>query len=258
MNQNNLWQKLINIALVLALGACNTPRIPQVDQRVTRETGSHITATPLTVAKSNAKWLDQTTCRLPCFAWQIPGLTTFTEAQKFESSETSIEFVEPPGISPAMGRSWMLWRWKDVSEHIELSFLEITQTAKLALIRPTLIQTMTLAELISEYGEPTHVVVSAGDSSPGRPNLYSLSYVYLNYGVAIHMDATFAPKKPTISRESKFNMLDIFEPSKEGYQNATGMAMETIDQLLIKWQGFRDFDFYCPQAYPKEPDRCKQ
>jgi hypothetical protein len=150
------------------------------------------------------------------------------------------------------------WQWDKVSEKIDLRFVGNTITATLDAIRLTLMQTMTTEELINVIGEPSHVVVDAGDSSPGRPNLYSLSYVYLNHGVAVDFGATLAPTKPIVSRDRQFKTLELYEPSKQGYRNATGMAMETLDQLLIKWQGFRDFDFYCPQAYPKEPDRCKQ
>src|SRR5262249_26308193 len=89
----------------------------------------------------------------------------------------------------------------------------------------------------------------ATPNAQGTPFLvvtYDFEIVYIPQGFTVF---TLGSGKPSISNDMRLSGPVFFAPSKEGYAAALETKAQHLD-LLVPWQGIKDFDFYCRDPYP--------
>jgi hypothetical protein len=207
-------------------------------------------------AENQLRWLEKEPCVAPCIEAILPGTTTASQAAEDLRNSSQIADIETGSVPPNIG--YITWKLRAEGSHGEAIFDNSSLTQTIRLIRLTTSHSFSLNEVTQSYGEPSHVMISAGRGPDmGSALRYSVEFVYLNYGIRLIYRGQAVGEKPTLDGEMQFGTVDFFAPSRDGLAQSAGMERESVDHALLPWQGFRDFDFYCKQIYGDEPNRCK-
>ncbi len=275
---------LILTALIFVLSACgssannNTPTL--VASSVTNSASQNVTntsrsssATPSTnmfftpsTTKTSAsndwerRWLKNIPCQLPCWEGITPGITKAEEALKLFQNNNLVK--EPTLSSPSyLSENYLLWSWSASATKRDypdggFAVYKANDPSKtvLVIIPKYEATTFTYKEISAAFGEPSHILVTAEHcvDFPPCPRFY-FTLVYLNKGlkVKLFLDSVKL-KQPAINDQMIFSGIEIFEPGLDGYAKAytvnkvAGYQVPFEEgKLLVSWQGFKSFEFYC-------------
>ncbi len=190
-------------------------------------------------------WLEDPPCRPPCWERIIPGQTTQQEALTILRQHplvTGLEIYD--AVIPALADEGEAnWRWRgatsgggSVAYHIDSTVYRISvgNPSKL----------LTFQDIITAYGEPSHVSAAAVPSTDGNDTVYRLDFVYLSQGFALRWRGSGNnSQKPWYGSGWKDFGLYFFEPTPEGFSLAWGNPKAAED--LVPWRGMLSFDDYC-------------
>lgn len=189
------------------------------------------------------RWLDADPCAPPCVEGIVPGQTTVAEAiQLLESNPLVI-----PGSIRRV--DWFLnVDWKPANY--------VNWTARsLGLGPDARIGSVTagyygfgLADVIAQYGEPTHVMAYAyREFEAPTPAWYGLSLVFLSHGFRIDHDPGHIP--PRVDENLRFRDVTFFPIVDEETfltdGGGAGLESTIARRVIMPWRGEQSFDYYC-------------
>lgn len=128
-----------------------------------------------------------------------------------------------------------------------------TQTQTIYAIEPyfSLASNFTLNDFIQTYGQPEQVIATYT-----MPDLNTYSYdlflVYLSKGFVLYN--TGLDNKPTLKLDMPIKGVEIFSSTLDGYNIVYDKTIYK-SKLFIKWQGLKDFDYYC-RMYDQSTKHC--
>jgi hypothetical protein len=101
-----------------------------------------------------------------------------------------------------------------------------------------------LQDITQAYGEPDYVLSSICYPYPNtKCHTFYLSFYWLSHGFSLSGGGKI---KPNVTSDMPLEGLIFFVPNdKKAAANATGSGDEV--NLMVPWQGFKDYDFYCRQ-----------
>ena len=99
-----------------------------------------------------------------------------------------------------------------------------------------------LKDVIQAYGQPTHVAVGAGYNEAGGVTS-SIQIVYESQGFWID---TVSPRD--IGPDLWLNYVQLFSPGINKFTQFFPEYKANPD-LIVPWQGYQSFEFYCRDEY---------
>ncbi len=226
---------ILTLTLLTACGsdpaATPTPALPTPTVTPILTATSTLNPTP-TVVPQNWKynWLRGIPCNAPCWEGITPGKTTLDEAIEiikklpFVSSYT----IDYYGIN---------FNW--IHNNVQgIAYINANQpTRVISYIIPFRTFRYKLGDIISVYGEPTHIVAKAVNY--GAIVGHSLLLFWLKDGFALRnpIDGTL----PTLDTATMLEGFGVITPDIEGVNNYFVGAKYDIRP----WEGFKDFNYYC-------------
>ncbi len=197
-------------------------------------------------------WLAGQPCSPPCWQRITPGVTTGAEVEAILRQKAPLQRREVIGPLFDFDRSVALfWEWAGIEGGGKVNYdLDTGLVFKVAFWCSGPCD-FTFEEIIDAYGEPDHIYVNILEPycnlSPGRE--YHLEIFYVDKGFGLYPSYTVT-SKPEISRGLRFDRVEFFVPTIEGFVAARG---ENWREALYPWQGFKSFDEYICLA---RPDLC--
>lgn len=190
-----------------------------------------------------SRWLNSIPCRLPCWEGITPGQTTVTQAVKLL---TQSGLVEKVNLNDTLSRRGTIeWTWLKNNQKGGLaSFYTKEDPQIIKYIRPFYGKTYNYEEINKSYGSPSHILATAQvDIHNVQKFIYSVKFIYLTSGFVLTADSYSTEgghnNKPAITENIKFVSVEFFEA------NFTGFLQISDPKLLVSWQGFKPFEFYC-------------
>ncbi len=239
---------LLVIVLVSACGSDeNTPPAKAI---TAASTSTQTTATVALPTDWQYRWLRGIPCAPPCWEGVTPGVTLANDALSIWQQSpilTNLE-IDTDKLFPNQG--FVIWRWagSNVNKDNGQALFKVNSNDKIIYtIHPYYNTSFKLEDVINAYGEPSHVYASAyPNPEPGSGISYYVKLVYLNRGFDISMGVISKTDsgKPILSSSSKFTDIDFFATGLDGFAKFYSGITEMPD-LLVPWQGFKDFDYYC-------------
>lgn len=255
----------LNAATVTPQASTNRPTATLLANTVTASAGSSTSfstppastvTTDLTSTDWERRWLKNIPCRLPCWEGITPGITKADEALKVFQNNFLIKEPTLSSIS-YFGENYLLWKWsapkRDYSDGGFAAYKVNDPTKTIVAIIPKYDPVrFSYKEIVTVFGEPSHVLATARPCSDVCPQYY-FNLVYLNQGLKVKLfDNYDRTIKPKIDDQVPYNSIEIFEPGLNGYSKAytnpkvTGYLVPFEEgKLLVTWQGFKPFEFYC-------------
>lgn len=102
--------------------------------------------------------------------------------------------------------------------------------------------TLALQDVISAYGQPSHILAGASPSVDGNDTVYGLDIVYLKQGFALGFNSNNNVEPDLGPSWSDFHLY-FFEPTLKGF--GLGYGNPRVAEYLVPWRGLLSFDDYC-------------
>jgi hypothetical protein len=209
-------------------------------------------------AQVQFRWLQKIPCAAPCWEGVTPGVTSGNEAYTLLRNNPQISNVEMriSQLMPEVG--YVVWKWSGTDFGGDITFAATSISHEVSIIHVYTAESFSLDEVMAAFGSPSHIMVSAGRGPDiGSPVTYDLSIVYLDRGFMVPYIGDDITLKPLLSADLPFYSVDFFQPSLEGMTGTSGLAPADVEQMLLPWQGIKDFDYYCKQRYGNDSDVCQ-
>ena len=191
-------------------------------------------------------WLLGIPCRAPCWQGITVGVTTVTETISIlESMGDTINinisaFPEDSELYDGVIGD-ITWDWQ---KHGKV-WGGIKAYGNPLTVYSILIgnaEHASLADVISAYGEPSHVLASIdGDRNP---NIYFLQIIFHEHGFALDSARSGSSQKPYFDEQWAGFNVRFFEPTPEGFSRVWGGHLITVDEVARPWEGILGFDAY--------------
>lgn len=197
------------------------------------------------------RWLKGIPCQPPCWEGITPGQTTAKDGLNILQTISYITDAKlhPPAKNETYGS--LDWSWTDGGRYKRngafdgsyLIYEPQTTNEIIYLLRPDLPE-YKFSEIVKSFGEPSHIiaVVTSDRASAGRNVFYNLYIVYLQQGFVLSNKFSSAnSSKPMINSELLFGGVEFFVSGVGGLES----AHQNYTKLLVPWQGYKSFDYYC-------------
>ncbi len=207
------------------------------------------TSPPASLNDWQARWLKGLPCRAPCWEGITPGKTTASEALDILKQSP---IIAPAYIgiseSPRDKYGYVSWDWLNIVNGSKsggrAEYRVQPPDQIIYVIRPAYQASYKLSDVITAYGEPSHIRVMTGTKflepprTPyyGKHTVYSIRLVYLSQGFQIF---TSLDDKTNFNRAMLLSDPEFFAPGIDGFNTAFS------DINIVPWEGFKGFDFYC-------------
>ncbi|MBN9391034.1 MAG: hypothetical protein J0I20_23600 [Chloroflexi bacterium] len=210
------------------------------------------------------RWLKGIPCRAPCFEGIIPGKTTATEALKLLQQNPLVINAKLNLHSPSSNSTNSItWEWSflptdDTSTGGEMDIYLNKPDQLINYIVPYFHSEYSLQEIIKAYGEPSHVSANF-TINPNYSISYGLAIYYQNVGLSLSTGSISRkgePNKLTLTPQTTFGSIVFYAPDLTGKIVYTPVPQDPA--ILIPWQGYKDFDFYCRDAVKTQVTDCSR
>jgi hypothetical protein len=245
---------LFTLLILLACGSESTKNsavTTNLPSTPTLKTSTFVPISQITTLAStnsqvwNTRWLKGVPCSPPCYENIMPGKTTLENAQKSMQQNSLIEKVELIN-SLSDSSAFLEWSWKkELNNNLQelkggvLRVEDNKPNSSVKQIEPDLLP-FKLSEVIQAYGEPEYVIATFNPKIHESGFYYKLSLFYFSKGFLIHTN----PYKstPIFNKEIEMDYVWFFPVGINGFQYYRGNISK---ELLVPWQGFKDWKFYC-------------
>ena len=198
-------------------------------------------------------WLESKLCKPPCWEKIIPGQTNLTEAKSLLNASGLTGTVINKVFDAKATRGKISWSWKaslglgeKAASEGGYIYYDNTGSQLVDIVAPNLYISYRFSNIIKIYGEPEYVIAQGFYAYPEATTpSYSLGIVYLTQGFLLYAEG-LTDKRINLDGNTSLGKVLFFTPSSEGFskleRNVSGFL---ATKYLIKWQGFRDFGYYC-------------
>jgi hypothetical protein len=278
---------LVWLSLVFFMSACgtattvsnSTPPAPTLLSPTTSPTTNNspaITSTPIISATSipvnsplptltvsptvdwQYRWLAGIPCYLPCWEGIRPGQTAAKEALRLLEKVSFVKEVKVLDTRDGIINGTASWKWQSTNGPYktdgELQFINKEGTQIVGQIVIFYEKSFKLGEIIQSLGNPTYVSASLGIGEIAT-NIYAYTtkLYFVKYGFVLYLSSK---TKLLIDQDTLFNIVQINNYDPFGYNNSPSLpAVKDRQDLLVPWQGYNNFDFYCRAGYGQDGKR---
>ena len=175
------------------------------------------TPTPAMPQGWESRWLRGIPCAPPCWEGVTPGITSVETAQGVWSKNSLFSQVSPPSATfPTLG--FVSWKWSNGIKGGQAEYNPENPQKPILRISPRYSNSFKLANIISAYGDPSHVIASPPlnpDMNGPRILGYYVEFVYIKQGFSI---SVISPNIPNINKEIVLDNLVFFESGLDKHQ----------------------------------------
>jgi len=200
------------------------------------------TPTPVPRNAWLTEWLKDPVCQPPCFLGITPGITTITETVQLLSNTPDVRITSGPSItidSQHQELSWFFTTFTlDDSGRI---VTDIGGTVLTFVVSPGYDQHLTISDVISYYGQPSHVLhyFCRGKECP-------VQIIFLSSGMLLD---TFLPANwdenykhsVEITPDVSVQAIWFFPVGEEGYKMAFPFYASSLSEKLLQWNGYTTY-----------------
>ncbi len=194
------------------------------------------------------RWLRGVPCRPPCWEGVTPGQTNVLQAVEILKQAPIIATVIVTTTSTLSPIGHILWDWTAGGHGGGADYRRQSSQQTIISIAPIFPTAFPLSDVIQVYGEPSHVVAEIRYPPDSGTAFYDLTFVYMSYGFALSTSG-LNYMKPIPNESIRLSSPIFFVPNNEGFTQAFDIPF----QVLVPWQGFKSFDFYCRDESTFEP-----
>lgn len=237
-NKKLYWLFFLWGGLPLILMACNSEQVSSTAVSAAIPTiATTKNVTPNFLAHNlPSDWLKGIPCSPPCWDGVIPGQHTAQEA-------VDILKKNPKALNPQIQyKNAVTWTTSFGTNQYESEALFDVKDAKQLIyeVRPvtSLGVEIKLKDVIQAYGMPTYVIALKNGPPVIKNVIYDATFFYITQGMRI---STKFSNKADFNQNLVIVTPEFFIPSEEGFKR----AYNGIDHLAVKWEGFKDFRYYC-------------
>jgi hypothetical protein len=258
---NSKFLLLVNLMIIaLLLSGCGqTETKPTKTDNITVIDWQRTTTPPLTSSSPNEeinhvqRWLKGIPCKSPCFENITPGKTKASEVLEIMKQNPVFGGVKIwPTIFPNETPLSIYWYWAENtakkdwgSANGELKYENKPKDDIITIISAK-IGSYTLEDVIRVYGEPGYIFASLRQNPDVLKDIkYDLYLIYLDQGFYVYNSAEDIPK---IQPEMQLQGVTFFAP----VLNMENFIALSPPYLIRKWEGFKDYRYYCLRDYGKE------
>jgi hypothetical protein len=183
------------------------------------------------------RWLQGIPCRAPCWEGVTPGETDAADALVIWRRNTALTGVERGiDLSSSTGQIW--WKWASDRKGGSAAFDKRSPAERIMEIALSYPWSYNLGEVISAYGEPTHIAAYAACYPDRRGASYVLFVVFKRNSFALSSEMKLDPEtgRLMLDNETTFDYVrfyaadrDIRVPQVYGYGGDPS--------LLVPWRG---------------------
>jgi hypothetical protein len=207
------------------------------------------------------RWLKGIPCQAPCWEGVTPGVTTADEGYALlQNSPDYFRNITKEVLSLQPDLGYIDWKWnnnlhvgKNGNNGGTIRYQANTPDQIIYKIVPYYFTTFNFSEIIPFYGEPSHVIATVVLNEDFSYS-FELRYVYLTRGFQLESGILTKDKsnKPIIAPNTEMANLTFFAPGIDGFD----AAQKQRKNLLVPWQGYKSFDFYCRDVYETGKEDC--
>ena len=188
-----------------------------------------------------AKWLENPTCKVPCWENIVPGETNRAQAKSLLSSNPNIAIVEEADVIPYGLMLFLDIHGDKYNCNVSMKFdsQDIVQEIELN----TFGENLYLEDLVAGYGSPKQVLIHASPRNesvlvhmlyPELGMVASLFILNLNVGEAI--------PRVKIEKYSEVRHIYLNQPDLEYYLYFSEITNGAVDpRLLSEWKGYTTY-----------------
>lgn len=225
-----------------------------------------VTPTPILTTQLTEDWQDRwlkaIPCKAPCWEGITPGKTTPDETIQLLNQNP---LIARPKMSlsanpkdPIQSITWY-WAVSPGRNGGEINFFSNTQNPVVRSIKPNINKEYNLQDIIATYGEPSHVL-ALFVINPDFSTSYELRIIYLTQGFTLAQSYSIKKNdktRPEFNTSTFFSLFEFFEPTTDGTTEYKG-GMQVKPGILIPWDGFKGFAYYCRDASTNGQKDCSR
>lgn len=197
-----------------------------------------------TILDPTLRLLNSIPCHSPCYEGLIPGKTNKADVLKIMEQSPVFGYVAK-NTSPYQ-ENFYYWNWYDpnqtkYSKSVDgrITFSANTDNSNVTSIRTPNFAPITLETIFKKFGEPNYIIATVNLHKADDTNFF-LIFIYLDNGFLV--SGSYQGTPPTINSILNINNASFFIPGK------AGLAQYTEVSGLKKWEGFKDFSYYCTRT----------
>ncbi len=198
------------------------------------------------------RWLAGIPCYLPCWEGITPGKTNAKEAIRILEQVPFIKDVKVLDTKDGFINGTADWTWQSTNGPYkrdgELQFITKEGVQVVGLIAVSYEKSFKLGEIIQAYGNPNYVSASLGIGEiPTNIYAYITKLYFVKNGFYLYLSSK---TKPTIDQDITYN--NILISNYDPFNSNDPLTLPTIKDspdLLVGWQGYKGFDYYCRAGY---------
>lgn len=193
-----------------------------------------------------ARWLQGVPCRAPCWEGVTPGETRASDAIGIWAKSPvmrNVRLAQPIVPTSRYGAIW--WSWTSGAEGGSATFDRTAPNQLVLTIQPRLASAYSLRDVMSAYGEPSHVVAQSQcyPDSPGAS--YVVFVIFWSHGFTLSTQGQHLPDTASraIDGTSTFDSVTFF-PSGLDIKEWGIPRVKTDPTAAVPWQGPQPLGFY--------------
>ncbi len=234
-----------------------SPIATVVTTTISKPTISGPTPTAKPSQEWSTRWLRGIPCTPPCFEGITPGKTTVEEAQKILQLNSLIKsFKVTPSFPKVTPEAYISWNWnQDIIGNTPsnvrgngglVRYDDHDPNNAIKEIEPGLFP-FKLADVMQAYGEPSHVIATFSPKNHESGYWYSLTFFYFSRGFLVRNNPYEV--RPELKKDMLLEYIEFFPPGIDEYPYYRDNFAKT---MLVPWQGFKEWKFYCRYNYDTE------
>lgn len=191
------------------------------------------------------QWLQSNVlCRAPCWEGITPGQTTVAQAYALLSQNALVRATTIFTSPIALGTSEIDWQWRDGAIGGRVFYDAQDSPHTIQSIQVSYPTSFALQDVIAAYGTPSHIIVTRhlaglpGESEPSDVD-YGISIIYVAKGLLLSAGGTH---QLDIHPDLALSTPTFFAP---GQAALATFFNEKESKVLVPWQGYHEFGFYC-------------
>ena len=189
-------------------------------------------------------WLQSNApCRAPCWEGITPGQTELAQASTLLMHNALIQSTTIFTSPVAPDKSEIDWRWGNGTLGGRAFYNAQNPPHIIQFLQVNYPDTFSLQQVIGTYGDPSHIIAMQAGGFPGESRASQIDQriwvVYLDKGLLLGVDSH---QGWDIRPDLPLSTPTFFTP---GIAHFTAFFDQTSNHVLVPWQGYHDFAFYC-------------
>lgn len=189
-----------------------------------------------------SSWLQNPTCRPPCWQSIAPGTTPITATVQVLRAIPGIEDVQGP-LAGLGGLPNVTWKF-DNSQSGGLIVGQENGIASTTVLSLDSNQHLALEEVLQAYGNPTHVLITQPNETT---RYYNVDVIQMQSGLLLGFFLRRSSETSVdVLPDVKVQTIQFFPPGLDSFTSISFRHQFSSPNALIPWRGYSTYEFVWP------------